>query len=135
MSEAADVIGIVLDLGRDIPDSVRQTLELALAEIERLRRERDQYKALVEPAYRDAQAARESWSILAAWAEALLDERNDARRWARRLYRAAEKARDAIRKHGKIASPDAAHAYWRWHLDDNLLDAHDVLDKALGGKE
>jgi len=65
MNEAADAIGIVLDLGRDIPDSVRQTLELALAEIERLRRERDQYKALVEPAYRADYESQELWSALA----------------------------------------------------------------------
>jgi len=120
VSEAADAIETVLDLDRDIPDSVRQTLELALAEIERLCRERDQYKALVEPACRADHGSQESWSALADWAEAL-DERNDARRWARAWKQAAKRYR-------------TAHEDVRWTLDrhtSRMLDPSSSTEKLL----
>jgi len=132
MSEAVKAIEIVLDRGYSTSHEIRQTLELALAEIERLRRERDQYKALVEPAYRADYWSQESWSALDAWATAL-DERNDARRWARRLYRVARQAQEAILDLGRRTcdSYEYKTTNWRQYLGTNMLDAYDALNKAL----
>jgi len=67
----------------------------------------------------------------------ILEERNEARRWARRLYRAAKQAREAILDLGRRTCD--AYEYkttnWRKYLGANMLDAYDTLCKTLGEEE
>jgi len=67
----------------------------------------------------------------------VLEERDEARRWAARLYRVARQAREAIQDLGHRTC--YAHEYrttnWRHYLGANMLDAYDALCETLGEEE
>jgi len=65
------------------------------------------------------------------------EERDEARRWARHLYRVARQAQEAILDLGRRTcdSYEYKTTNWRQYLGTNMLDAYDALDQVLGGKE
>jgi len=64
----------------------------------------------------------------------IMEQRNDARRWARRLYRVARQAQEAILDLGRRTcyAYEYKESNWRGYLGANMLDAYDALDKVLG---
>jgi len=99
-------------------------LRAAIAEIERL------------------EAEREHWRLTATAQERtigiLLDERDQARRWAAKLYQAASKAKKLIRRQGELNSSgwkEPASPPWPEWLPALTASAYRILDAATGGNE
>jgi len=64
-------------------------------------------------------------------------QRDEARRWARRLYQVAKQAREAILDLGRRTcyAYEYKESNWRGYLGVDMLDAYDALCKALGEEE
>jgi len=116
-------------------------LRAAIAEIERLQNSERSYAADYEAAMAKLSTAtseRRYWRDIALLREQtigiLLDERDEARRWTARLYRAAKCARMTIRESGELTSVtyDDTPDNWREYMTPAMLDAYDALDRVLG---
>jgi len=92
-------------------------------------------------AARTVQGARKSgWEcsrVLLDEMVTILEERNEARRWARRLYQAARQAREAIMGLGQFtcSAYEGGESNWREYLSINMPDAYNALCEALAEEE
>ena len=86
---------------------------------------------------KDRDAAESENSMLGEELKKVRRERDEARRWAARLYRVAKQAREAILDlgHSTCYAYEYETANWRRYLGANMLDAYDALGKTLGGSD